>query len=360
MLSDQNRMAAYHSAIVGNSELFKDKIVMDVGTGSGILACWAAQAGARKVYAIEYTDMAKNAEKVMEANGVSHIVTVVQGAVEDVVLPEGTEGNVDIIISEWMGYFLLRESMLDSLIRARDKYLKPATGLMFPSHCDMYWGPVNDKNERLACQQEYVGSMGDWTEFVEGTKGMYGVDMSCLEANYEKEQEEYYILSSKWSELPSEALLAEPCVVKRFDMATCTIEESKGILPGNASKFSFSNVTSDETTEVSGFAGWFTSDFRSRTDEGGKDAPKVNNPVNLTTAPGPYTHWGQQVFYFKTPIILMAGERTDIDGEIEMMRSKDNARLYNVKVTHQASRYNKTSGVCMHKNGPTEVVYQMP
>ena len=85
MLSDQSRMAAYHSAIVGNSDLFKDKIVMDVGTGSGILACWAANAGARKVYAIEYTDMAENAKLVMKANGVDHVVEVIQGAVEDVV-----------------------------------------------------------------------------------------------------------------------------------------------------------------------------------------------------------------------------------------------------------------------------------
>lgn len=51
MLADHNRMAAYHSAILGNADVFKGKIVMDVGTGSGILAVWAAQAGARKVYA---------------------------------------------------------------------------------------------------------------------------------------------------------------------------------------------------------------------------------------------------------------------------------------------------------------------
>ena len=38
MLTDHNRMAAYHAAIVGNSDVFKDKVVMDVGTGSGILA----------------------------------------------------------------------------------------------------------------------------------------------------------------------------------------------------------------------------------------------------------------------------------------------------------------------------------
>ena len=54
MLADHNRMAAYHSAILGNADVFKDKVVMDVGTGSGILAVWAAQAGARKVYASKF------------------------------------------------------------------------------------------------------------------------------------------------------------------------------------------------------------------------------------------------------------------------------------------------------------------
>lgn len=78
MLTDHNRMAAYHSAICGNAQLFKDKVVMDVGTGSGILAVWAAQAGAKRVYAVEYTDMARHARRVVEANGVGHIVTVIQ------------------------------------------------------------------------------------------------------------------------------------------------------------------------------------------------------------------------------------------------------------------------------------------
>ena len=54
---------------------------------------WAAQAGARRVYAIEYTDMAKHARRVVKANGVDHIVTVIQGAVEEVVLPEEDWGS---------------------------------------------------------------------------------------------------------------------------------------------------------------------------------------------------------------------------------------------------------------------------
>ena len=171
MLADHHRMAAYHSAILGNQDVFRDKIVMDIGTGSGILAVWAAQAGARKVYAIEYTDMAKYAKRVMEANQVDHIVTVIQSSVEDVVLPveedqlecevnqdDGTPSLrcVDIIVSEWMGYMLLRESMLDSVIRARDTFLKRNTGLMFPSHTTMYLAPVTDEEERKAGANDYA------------------------------------------------------------------------------------------------------------------------------------------------------------------------------------------------------------
>jgi len=53
---------------------------------------------------------------------------VIKGKIEEIELPVK---EVDIIISEWMGYFLLYESMLDSVIYARDKYLKPG-GLMLP------------------------------------------------------------------------------------------------------------------------------------------------------------------------------------------------------------------------------------
>ena len=361
MLSDSNRMAAYHSAILSNPEVFKDKVVMDVGTGSGILAVWAAQAGAKKVYAIEYTDMASNARKVMEANKVDHIVTVVQGAVEDVVLPEDTIGGVDIIVSEWMGYFLLRESMLDSLIRARDKYLRPTTGLMFPSHCTMFFAPIMDEEDRLQSNHEYTGSMSDWFEFCESTSGTYGVDMSCLQGNYEREQREYYLLSSKWSELSDEAVVAEPVVVKTLDMATCTLHDSKGILPGSSAPFNYT-IPGAAGKVVSGFAGWFTSDFKSRTDTAGKDAaPKVPNPCVLSTGPeNGYTHWGQQVFHLTSPIACMNGETAEIKGSLEMMRSKDNVRLYQCKLVFEHERKNNQSGVVLNKSKVTEIVYQMP
>jgi protein arginine N-methyltransferase 1 len=353
MLADHNRMAAYHAAIMGNPEVFKDKVVMDVGTGSGILAAWAAQAGAKRVYAIEYTDMAKHARSVMEANGLADIVTVIQGAVEDVELPIAEHGLttedgdssehqvVDIIISEWMGYFLLRESMLDSLVRARDKFLKPKTGLMLPSHTTMFLAPINDEEERRISNQEYNGAMGEWSQFAETTQSTYGVDMSVLTENYEREQKEYFLLSSRWAELPRDAVMATPVAVKHLDMATCTLADSKGIMAGDeGSTFDFEVNSEDaRANTISGFAGWFDADFKSRTDEGGANAPKIPNPAYLTTGPeAGYTHWGQQTFHTMSSIPLIKGETTRIQGALEMTRSKDNARLYNCRIRYNSER----------------------
>lgn len=53
MLTDNLRMQSYQDAMKRNPKCFQDKVVLDVGTGSGILAIWAAQAGAKKVYAVE-------------------------------------------------------------------------------------------------------------------------------------------------------------------------------------------------------------------------------------------------------------------------------------------------------------------
>ena len=78
-------------------------------------------------------------------------VVVIQGTMESVELPE----KVDVIISEWMGYFLLRESMIDSVIVARDKFLKPG-GSLFPSHASMYLAPIRSQATYLRLQEFQV------------------------------------------------------------------------------------------------------------------------------------------------------------------------------------------------------------
>lgn len=346
MLTDHHRMKAYHSAIIGNKDLFKDKVVMDVGTGSSILAVWAAQAGAKRVYAIEYTGMADHAKNVVKANGVDHIVKVIQGAVEDVRLPlpdedwdlfcdndaqecRGNQKVVDIIVSEWMGYFLLRESMLDSVIHARDKFLKPNSGILFPSHATMLLAPIGKDEYRQEVEDNYSGAMSSWHEYLVRAQKEYGVNMACLDEKFEKEQKDYYLMSGHWLQLKPEAVLTSPVVVKELDMATCTLEDAKGIL--DLVPFAFDVMKKKDLGEeqfISGFAGWFTVDFRSRTDEIGL---AVKNAAHLSTGPeSGETHWGQQVFYLPSTIPLDDNQAIQMKGKMKMIRSAEFARLYNV------------------------------
>ena len=79
------------------------------------------------------------------------VITLVKGKLEDVELPIQ---QFDIIVSEWMGYFLLYESMLDTVLLARDKYLKP-DGLIFPDNASMYLAAIEDqeyKEEKINCK----------------------------------------------------------------------------------------------------------------------------------------------------------------------------------------------------------------
>lgn len=70
MLEDHKRTGAYFQAVMQNRRQFSGKTVLDVGTGSGILAIFAARAGARKVYAVEATSMAQHARRLVQHNGV--------------------------------------------------------------------------------------------------------------------------------------------------------------------------------------------------------------------------------------------------------------------------------------------------
>ncbi|CAG8735821.1 315_t:CDS:2, partial [Gigaspora rosea] len=120
MLKDEVRTLSYRSSIYQNRHLFKDKIVLDVGCGTGILSMFAAKAGAKHVYGIDMSNIIDQARQIIIDNRLDNNITLIKGKMEEVELPVD---KVDIIISEWMGYFLLYESMLDTVLVARDKYL---------------------------------------------------------------------------------------------------------------------------------------------------------------------------------------------------------------------------------------------
>ncbi|KAK9060731.1 hypothetical protein SSX86_021437 [Deinandra increscens subsp. villosa] len=317
MLSDRVRMDAYYSSVFKNKHHFIGKTVLDVGTGSGILAIWSAQAGAKKVYAVEATKMAEHARTLIKANNLHEVVEVIEGSIEDITLPE----KVDVIISEWMGYFLLRESMFDSVICARDRWLKP-TGVMYPSHARMWLAPIRSgiADHKMS---DYEGCMDDWHGFVGETKSYYGVDMSVLTKSFSEEQKKYYLQNSLWNNLHPNQVVGSAAILKEIDCLTVTVED---ILKVEAT---VSSTITKEDSRLCGFAGWFDVHFKGR-----KENP-AECEVELTTAPSvdDGTHWGQQVFLLHPPVRVTEGNEVLVN--FSMSRSKENHRLMNVDLGYE-------------------------
>jgi protein arginine N-methyltransferase 3 len=163
MLKDTVRTDNYRDFIYDNKHLFDGKVVLDVGCGTGILSMFAAKMGA-KVYGVDNSNIIDKARINIKDNGFEDKITLIKGKMETVELPE----KVDIIVSEWMGYCLLYEAMLPSVLVARDRWLKPG-GLMVPSHCVIHLAPFSS--------QDFVD------EHVNFWRDVYGFDMRAMVEN---------------------------------------------------------------------------------------------------------------------------------------------------------------------------------
>ncbi|XP_035699876.1 histone-arginine methyltransferase CARM1-like isoform X1 [Branchiostoma floridae] len=271
MLQDYVRTATYQRAMLQNMEDFRGKVVMDVGAGSGILSFFAVQAGAAKVYAVEASSMAEHAENLIRANGLSGKVQMIRGKVEEVTVPE----QVDVIISESMGYMLLNERMLESFLHAK-KWLKPG-GRMFPSRGDLHITPFMD--EQLYMEQ--FNKANFWYQ-----ESFHGVNLSVLR---DAAVNEYF---------------RQP-VVDTFDIRICMAKTEK---------YTVDFQTADETDlhrieiplryemlasgSIHGLAFWFDCAFIG-----------TSETIWLSTAPTePLTHWYQVRCLLRSPLFVKVGQ----------------------------------------------------
>ena len=125
MLADKPRMEFYRAAI--QRHIQPGDRVIDLGTGTGILAALASRRGAAKVYAIDHSSILETARTLAQANRIERV---------DFIATHSTEFSlserVDVIVHEQMGDCLFDEAMVANVCDLRDRLLKP-DGLILPS-----------------------------------------------------------------------------------------------------------------------------------------------------------------------------------------------------------------------------------
>ncbi|TYZ59087.1 hypothetical protein PybrP1_007207 [[Pythium] brassicae (nom. inval.)] len=291
MLQDRVRTSAYERAVLENAAGdFRDKVVLDVGTGSGILAFFALRAGARRVYAVELSAMAECARALLAHNGLADRVEVIRGKMEDVVLPE----RVDVVLSEPMGFFLVHERMLETFVAAGKKWRRapdPAGAFkMYPSRGTMFAAPFSDD----AIFREQLAKAAFWDQ-----RDFYGLDLSVLRAR----AVENHFSQPVVGYFPADMLLATQPATHVLDFKDVAVEA----LHTFDMPFRF-EIT--KTAIMHGLGCWFTVDFLGS-----------NAHVTLSTAPDePGTHWYQCRLLLPTPIAVNASQT--VSGNLHFVANK--------------------------------------
>lgn len=282
MLKDEVRTLTYRNSIYHNKHLFRGKTVLDVGCGTGILCMFAAKAGAKKVIGIECSSIVEHAERIVKANKLDNIITLVKGKVEEVELPEGIE-KVDIIISEWMGYCLFYESMLNTVIFARDKWLTPG-GLIFPDRATLYVCAIEDR--------QYKDEKINWWDNV------YGFDMSCIR--------KVAISEPLVDVVDPKQVVSNSCLIKEIDMYTVKLEDLTFSAPFH--------LQCRRNDYIQALVTFFNIEFT-----------KCHKRTGFSTDPAsPYSHWKQTVFYIDEYLTCKKGE--ELFGVFHVKPNKSNIR----------------------------------
>ena len=251
MLEDGERMDAYRRAI--EAVVRPGDTVLDLGTGTGVLAFWAARAGAARVWAVDPAPVLGVAERVGRANGFD-CVRYVQADTRQVLLPR----PVDVLLTECMGNFFVTDE-LQPVLRDAARLVRPG-GRVVPSSITLRIAPA------------WLPTFRE-VSFWEDEPG--DIDFSAA-APFALNRT--YVLR-----VEPELLVAEPAEIARFPLL-----EAPDELAGDVAF----EVPAART--VHGFVGWFAADL----------APGIT----LDTRPGVRTHWGQLLFPV-APFAVGVGDR---------------------------------------------------
>ncbi len=261
MLRDRVRMELYQKAVMASVR--PGDVVFDLGTGTGVLALWAARAGARKVYAVDPAPIVRVAKRLAQDNEGGDRVEFFEADAREIEIPE----LADVLITECMGNFFVTDDLAPVLRDAR-RFLKPDARVV-PQSIDMLVAPV---------------FMPQLTDISFWSTPVGGLDLSGAR---------HYALQTTYvRDVDPRMMMAKPALFRHFSLldAPSDIEDDVSFVMERGST-------------IHGFVGWF-------------DA-QLTDDIALSTAPGQHTHWAQLVFPIE-PVSLPEGTRIDVHMNLTM------------------------------------------
>ena len=139
MLADKIRIESYYNAI--NKYVKEGDVVIDLGTGTGILSFFAHQKNPKIIYSIDHSKIIEIAKIVAKYNNISKILFI--NTYSQNFSPAE---KADVIIQEQMGSFLFNENMIGSVLDLRNRSLKKG-GKILPSQFDLFIEPVEIEDD---------------------------------------------------------------------------------------------------------------------------------------------------------------------------------------------------------------------
>ncbi|MDO8432471.1 MAG: 50S ribosomal protein L11 methyltransferase [Candidatus Binatus sp.] len=269
MISDRGRTDSYAKAL--EAIIRPSSAVLDIGTGTGMFALLACKFGARKVYAVEPSDVIEVAREVARINGFADRIEFIQGVSTKIDLPE----KVDVIVGDIRGISPLFQGSVGALIDARERLLAPG-GRMIPAS-DTIWAAL------VNAPKSYEESIAPWLD------NPYGVDLSPISK---------YVLNTYGKvRLTTSSYVAEPQRWIKLDYGTIDTPNASGRLRWT--------VTNPGT--VHGVAVWFDS-------ESGEGFGFSNSPASERHI------YGQQFFPFAEAVSLQAGDIVELKLSADVVR----------------------------------------
>lgn len=248
MLSDNVRISNYCNAI--RTLVKKDMVIIDFGSGTGILSIASVKSGARKSFAIEKAKIAEVSKKIINDNGLDSKIVVVEQDLRHLEIPE----KADIIISEWMGIHVFQENMLLDLLVVRDNHLKEG-GTLIPNMVSLFIAPI--KSETINEKE-----IAFWETPLEGISFK---EIGLLSVN------DTYINHINSNELASNG----KCV---FSLDLLNIQRNQLNKIEMTEEFSF-----EKPQRINGICGWFNA--------------QLSEEIVLDTGPhAAATHWKQTIY----------------------------------------------------------------